>query len=610
MAVCKDCKALERTDLLRELSEAHFDDVQNELCIFHCSKDGWFDSEKDKDGKETKNWLKSEQKITRFWQELREKIMANEESDEYDFSYFVFPPIKNAKDDFGLTDGTFSKTISFYGAKFDGVANFIDAKFAGETDFTGAQFDGVGKFASEASFQYAKKLAIKARFKYAKFAGETDFTGAQFDGVEKFDSETNFQHAKFDSKASFQHAQFAGEANFSDAQFAGEANFLDAKFYGEANFRDAKFYIEASFLKAEFYREADFWNAKFDGEECFWSAKFYGEADFSYAKFYGEADFWNAKFYGEASFYGSTLEKESHVTLGGIAKHLDLSPTVNKSSAFKLTDLEVTDTLIIKDTNLNKAEFNNVNFSKCKKIGIQNSTLSACIFNNIRWGDLSVGGYEQRFQASRDIFRQLKWANEQQGNIIEANRFYALEMAEYQKELRQGIRENFNLLITEFQKKLSQCSYKCWKSPIAKAKHRLLGSKAPQPPQAPTSKAAENNRNTSHGFGKNLGEFLVFYLNKASSNFSQSWLRPIIGYFVIGFICYCLDYRETIQWFSWEPYNAEFWRFLNPFGFSLKMEGDNRLISDFTAGKVFFKIISAFLIYQFIMALRNQTRRR
>ena len=84
--------------------------------------------------------------------------------------------------------------------------------------------------------------------------------------------------------------------------------------------------------------------------------------------------------------------------------------------------------LKLENIDLQKAKFVDCDFSECE-IEIANSvSFKDSLFNSVNWGDIS------NIKAERDIFRQLKYVNEAQGNVIQANRFYAEEMNRYEKE--------------------------------------------------------------------------------------------------------------------------------------------------------------------------------
>ena len=166
----------------------------------------------------------------------------------------------------------------------------------------------------------------------------------------------------------------------------------------------------------------------------------------------------------------------------------------------------------------------------------------------MKWGNIS-----KTFDSStdRDTFRQLKHVNEKQGNIIEANKFYSAEMKAYKEELK-------------------------------------------------------NNKNKF-----NRQDRFIFWLNEKVSNFSQSWLKPFGWFLLLGFIAFLLSNIHKISTYInntscisittfWNALNLYF-VYLNPF--NTNAGNWNPIVW------LIFKGLSVFIIYQFIISLRRQTRR-
>jgi hypothetical protein len=124
---------------------------------------------------------------------------------------------------------------------------------------------------------------------------------------------------------------------------------------------------------------------------------------------------------------------------------------------------------------------------------------------------------------NRETARIIKDSFEQQNNIIEANKFYALEMEKRKDELEEDLKE-----------------------------------------------------------GKNFFEWFVFKIHGLSSNHSQDWLLALYWIFIIAFIASYYDFN-LIQ--------------------------DNSKFVHFDIISIF-KIIIAYLIYQLIISIRQNTRRK
>lgn len=194
----------------------------------------------------------------------------------------------------------------------------------------------------------------------------------------------------------------------------------------------------------------------------------------------------------------------------------------------------------------------------------------------------------------RETARKIKDSFEQQNNIIEANKFYALEMKEREKELNEDRKK-----------------------------------------------------------GKNIFEWLVFKFHGISSNHSQNWLLALFWILVIGMLSSTIDFfyfsnepcivydfsitnlalvytgififyyliatyfdgnyfKTTLSLFAIVPIYwyltrdflfCSFSKTINPFSIMKSAEDINII-------QLFFKIIIAYLIYQLIISIRQNTRRK
>ncbi len=360
---------------------------------------------------------------------------------------------------------------------------------------------------------------------------------------------------------------------------------------------------EAVFRKRAYIDNVVFKNIK--GDTFFNGTTFQDIVSFNGSKFHNETYFSGTIFQDRALFNSLQisdnlyfnfikLQKESLIEFGNFRLgELKLNSIQNFSSYVKLTNVKIVDKFEIKDTNLGKSELNKFDLSECEEILIQDSSFYGTIFNNVTWGKIA----EERFKGSRDVFRQLKHVLEQQGNIIDANRFYSLEMKEYKKEL----------------------DNKSWLSEYGQDK-------------------------------------IVFLLHENISNYSQTWVLPLIWFFVVGISFTLLKIIHTTEF---EPFRR--WEILLPillvFAYIIGRCSSQRIqrfkdiklqfyfpsivlilffaffvnnplnefanvINPFRSltndenykGLEFLwflhKSIMAFIIYQFIVTLRRQTRRK
>lgn len=198
--------------------------------------------------------------------------------------------------------------------------------------------------------------------------------------------------------------------------------------------------------------------------------------------------------------------------------------------------------------NFGKALFANVTTENTEKTVINGSVFGDTFFENVKWGN------SPNFKCDRDIFRQLKNAYDKQANYIEANKFYAFEMEAYTKELKEKELKNW----------------------------------------------------------REYAECFLFFAGKTISNHGQNWLLALGWILLFSLLMFCLHegYEFNLDVLinhSEYSFNAQnFWNefaiFANPF--RLDSMGDQKFYLS-----LLHKIVSGFLIYHFIVALRRNTKR-
>jgi uncharacterized protein YjbI with pentapeptide repeats len=180
------------------------------LCIFHIPKP----SQK---GKELMHPMKRQKAdaIEFLFQVAFTELLNRTETDtsitEYNFRGFRFPPMR-------LEAKKFIKPVSFWGARFSGLANFQKATFEEKVDFHEARF------------------YEEAFFPYASFKREAVF----LDTV--FYKSANFGDATFDTQPVFMKSVFNGYPTYFDsAVFNQGAQFVWVTFKGGCAFHRATF---------------------------------------------------------------------------------------------------------------------------------------------------------------------------------------------------------------------------------------------------------------------------------------------------------------------------------------------------------------------------------
>ncbi|MFW3399873.1 pentapeptide repeat-containing protein [Aliarcobacter butzleri] len=376
----------------------------------------------------------------------------------------------------------------------------------------------------------------------------------RFDGFifPKMDQNT-FKDYTFDCDLVFtQNCSFEGDIDFFQTIFNRQIYFNDCKIKGKVSFGKSIFKDRFTFNNMKEIKEVFFKHTEFK-EKVEFKKSHCEEVDFENTTFEDLADF-NKTCFNEINFYKTTFKDISVFTETIFNKKVDFKHTTfEKLSIFR--NSEFIDSINLKDAIFKEK----ANFLEIKT-------------------DVS----------NRETARIIKDSFEQQNNIIEANKYYALEMKEREKEL---------------------------------------------------------------DFKKDFFEWLVFKIHGLSSNHSQDstlalfWIINLTFFysylniqpndkilvFKIIFSCIAIsviacmtikipEENKERRWLTTIPTTivcyvfygylvetdwqlSEFSKNLNPFSI---MRGDEPI----TLGTLIFKIIIAYLIYQLIISIRQNTRRK
>jgi hypothetical protein len=108
-------------------------------------------------------------------------------------------------------------------------------------------------------------------------------------------------------------------------------------------------------------------------------------------------------------------------------------------SIFSATSFGTNSNLIIQHSNLGQAHLFNVFLNSFEKIDIYNSVMTDVISSNVKWfSDEKLNpetpDYPYTYEQKKEIYRQLKYALEKQGNRIASLNFKGLEMKTFKQE--------------------------------------------------------------------------------------------------------------------------------------------------------------------------------
>lgn len=341
---------------------------------------------------------------------------------------------------------------------------------------------------------------------------------------------------KGDFNTPLENIQFP-DVNFSDFYFwqYSDLYFRNCTFYG--NFKinlyknDKLISFENCIFKNNLIAKYQIFNKDFVLNSCFIE----GEMNIHKSIFKDIIDFSNSKFSDDVDLQHTTFEKIVNFRESNSKKELNLEDTIFKS---------------------------NVNFLELKAK-----------------------------MKNRETARIIKDSFEKQNNIIEANKFYALEMKEREDELERDIREGknfFEWLVFKIHG-LSSNHSQDWTLALFWIINLTF-----------FYSYLNTQPNDKILVFKIIFSFIAIILItcmiiKIPKNLERRWLTTI----PTTIICYVLyGYLVETDWSL-----AEFSKNLNPFSI---MRGDEPI----TLGTLIFKIIIAYLIYQLIISIRQNTRRK
>ncbi len=456
-----------------------------------------------------------------FSQDRLDNIVFDNVNFKIDMTFDKFT-INNCK----FINNTFSNNINFNESSFANT-NFENSTFEYSLNFENTRMSGASNFTNTT-------FKEEANFENGSFDGDVDFTGSVFESDALFSGREIKSNAKFQGitvigKANFDLNNIQGNANFSESIFEKDTTFKDVQITGEANFTNTTFKEEANFENGSFDGDVDFTGSVFESDAIFINRKFNAHVKFNKVRsnkidltntYFAESDsedfnydleFIDGK-YGILDFSNSTIGQDLISKKSGFWIIKFHKTTINQFGSIEFRDIEVDNFIFnkyvnesesilfdfvtvhkkleIKDVAYDKEKFNHFNISTAN-VEINNSSFNSGFFNSVKWGTIT----ENRYKATRDIFRQLKFHSEQQKNFIDADGFYSLEMKERKKELKIE-----NKKLKGFDK-------------------------------------------ISHFFSHTI----VFYIHEKTSDFSQSWIMPIYWIFVLGMLGVIWQHKDHIQ---------------------------------------------------------------
>ncbi len=314
-------------------------------------------------------------------------------------------------------------------------------------------------------------------------------------------------------------------------------------------------------------------------ENCnvyFYNCKFLALIDFSNLSNMKNILFEDCKFYEDTKFIKLNIDSEFILTHSTFYK----ACIINSSIFNNLVDFTRTK---FNQLSLDFTKFKDITiFRKCE-IEDTLCLVNTNFYDRVDFLDITLK------MANRETARIIKDSFEQQNNIIEANKFYALEMKEREKELSWK-NDFFEKLIFSFHG-LSSNHSQNWLLPIFWIVFFGLLNSYFQP----------------------LNFYTMNYVDVLYKEFFVGLLASLTTFvFLLSLIQHKIYYNYVSSFFiilfvylvfTNDIYFSDFANSVNPFSIMTKGE-------ELTFGILIYKIILAYLIYQLIISIRQNTRRK
>jgi uncharacterized protein YjbI with pentapeptide repeats len=628
-------------------------------CILHCEKDTWFDLI---DGK--KDWTKSGENIRYFWTEIRKYILNTLKDEEYkveqyyiDLTNVIFPKFEEPYADtyeeelgywrcddwyhdfcneiitnseypsndlkrisgFNFSNSIFLDVVDFTDYEFEGLVfnntifteecKFLNTKinsiFFEETifhkstlfenstinfhsyqskDFENCEFHDKLIF-DNIIFKENKSKTLDLDFKNTKFK-ELNISNTTFEKGFRFYKESNIEYLDI-KNCKIRNLFIAAKVPIIDLdsnkkemdRFVIKPNNLksltisnslinkDFLLNDEANNSKSNLDLidlkESTFkgkVKIQFYnciKDANFYNTKFEDLADFYRTKFkkvnFERTDFKNIAVFSEAEFYCDVDFKYTKFLGTSIFRDTVIT-----GKLNLRDTIFKENA---NFLDIT--------------------SKSRKG-----------YDEEKRDYMHIGELEDIKVSNRETARIIKNFFDSSNNIIEANRFYKLEMKQREKEL--DFKKSFSEWITFKIHSISSNHSQDWLLAIFWIiSITFLYS---------YSNFLLNNNKTELVLLPFIISFLVVFFNilevSIYSNIKNIYkiVSVCLLYFIYGFI-------------TTDFYLTNFSNNINPFSIIIDGNDDNKVAKQIDFVTLIYKIIIAYLIYQLIVSVRQNTRR-
>ena len=491
------------------------------------------------------------------------------------------------------------------GLRYKKEVDFSCCTFNGSVDFNGSTFE-------EKVYFHNVTFNDKAYFSYCTFNGSVNFNGSTFKDKVNFNGSTfeekvYFNGSTFEEKVYFHNVTFNDKAYFSYCTFNGTINFnrsifgtpidqqqnktneetVDKTQFYNVTFNDKAYFMGVTFEGDVNFNDSDFKSKTYFDQDGDKNTEFKGKASFEAVSFKNLVSFYGTKFHKNMNFFRTNFNEVANFN------NVTFQQAFNFSNAYinniKFLGIQLGGT----DKDEAKADLSNFKeyFDKIKS--------NSLIKTKAKYRAKSEDGSDEAitFSDFRRSCAIVKDSLDKESQKIDANKFYSLELLAYAKELSKSTISGFLQSIVLFFNKLSSNHGQSWLQ-------ALLWILA-------FGTISGLLYSDQHIYIKIVFSILLLFaficfITKDSKNFVMLVMTAIL---ICKLLCqtpFLHGFQIAIFPFYTEKDTAL--SVINCFGFCIIDDSSNESMV-FTLIINLIKVINVYLLYQFVQAVRLNTRR-
>ncbi|MEL6750286.1 MAG: pentapeptide repeat-containing protein, partial [Pseudomonadota bacterium] len=247
--------------------------------------------------------FRNDQELTEevFWKKLNQYIQDNQNTQEYDFSNSIFPPIRAETGAENPAFSSLKKEISSEKLQYINKDEFSDfaKNYSYNDEKYNTQKNTLFRFIQALLDKFSDNILALKELKDTEKKHTEEKIREQLEKSNEilvFDKPADFSHSTFTGDTNFnkdergpvrKYVVFQGPAKFNHVEFRGETtSFFGLHSYHNMVFDNAVFYNKANFNEIQFKALVTFKSVRFKRETYFRETQFKQGADFSAVRFH------------------------------------------------------------------------------------------------------------------------------------------------------------------------------------------------------------------------------------------------------------------------------------------------------------------------------------